>query len=109
MQRKLRKRKIVEAYEDDMQKKPHVTDKKQLENMEELELEPAKYNISLNFYNDQDKTCEIVAYDKETNVEQGRLLCRNLEDLGIFMDGGYHLFAESGGNPDNIVICTIKE
>lgn len=108
MQRRIKARKVVEAYEDDMKKMPHVSDERQLECMEELDLEEATYNISLNFYNDKDKTCEIVAYDKESNEEKGRLLCRNLDDLGIFFDGAYRLFAESEGDLNTKVICTIE-
>ena len=109
MQRKIKERKVVEAYEGDMKKTPHVSDKRQLESMEELDLEEPKYTIGAMFYNDKgNQTLEIVAYEIGTDKEVGRLLCRNIEDINTFMSGAYCLFAEAEGDLNRKVICTIE-
>ena len=106
MQRTINTRKVVEAYEaDDMKKKPHV-DTEQLNHMEELELDEPKYSIGVFFYNDGDKTVEIVGYDKESHEEIGRLLCRNVDDINTFMSGAFSLFHEYGGKADQRIICS---
>ena len=109
MQRKIKERIVVEAYKDDMKKKPHVSDKRQLECMEELDLDKPKYTIGAMFYNDEgNQTLEIVAYEIGTDHEAGRLLCRNIEDINTFMSGAYCLFAESEEADNQKIICTIE-
>lgn len=104
MQRKIIRRKVVEAYEpNDKWKTPHV-EPERLPELEELDLDEPKYNIGVMFYNDDVVTVEIVAYDKATNEEVGRLLCRNIEDINAFMSGAYCHFAETTRQKGRVVI-----
>ncbi len=107
MQRQIKRRKVVEAYEDEiMKKKPHVN-MERMEKMEELDLADPKYSVSVMHYADKgNNTIEVIAYDIESGEEHGRLLMRSVEDLVTFMSGAYELFAESGGDKNIHVVCS---
>ena len=94
MQKQMSQRKIIEAYETkDIWKMPHV-ERERLRDLEEIDLDEPKYNMGVMFFNDDMKTLEIIAYDKNSNQEVGRLLCRTVEDVNAFMSGAFCYFSE---------------